>query len=91
MINTIHNITGVILKNIIFPLLIVLLVALISGCETDAQNSGDIKLETQKDSISYFIGSDISRSLKDIKEEVVKIIIFQIMGICLNMIISYLE
>lgn len=58
------------MKNIIYPLLIAILVALISGCETDAQNSGDIKLETQKDSISYFIGSDISRSLTDIKEEV---------------------
>lgn len=58
------------MKNIIYPLLIAILVALISGCETDAQDSGDIKFETQKDSISYFIGSDISRSLVDIKEEV---------------------
>lgn len=58
------------MKNIIYPLLIVLLIALISGCETDAQDSGDVKLETQGDSVSYFIGSDISRSLIDIKDEV---------------------
>ena len=58
------------MKKIIYPLLIVIFVAMISGCETDAQDSGEITLETQKDSISYFIGSDISLSLLDIKEEV---------------------
>jgi FKBP-type peptidyl-prolyl cis-trans isomerase len=57
-------------KNFVYVFITVLLVALISGCETDAQNSGEVKLETQKDSISYFIGSDISRSLADIKDEI---------------------
>ena len=46
------------------------IIALISGCETDAQNSGDVTLDTQKDSISYAIGTNISMSLSDIKEEI---------------------
>lgn len=58
------------MKNFIYPLLIILFGSLIIGCKTDAQDSGDIKLETQKDSISYFIGSDISRSLIDIKDDI---------------------
>lgn len=58
------------MKNIIYPFLMVLVIVVYSGCETGAQESGDVNLETQKDSISYFIGSDISRSLADIKDEV---------------------
>ncbi len=58
------------MKKFMYPIMIVFLITLVSGCETDAQNSGDVKLESQKDSISYFIGSDIARSLVDIKEEI---------------------
>jgi FKBP-type peptidyl-prolyl cis-trans isomerase len=61
---------GEIVKKFIYPFLLVLIFTLILGCETGAQNSGDVKLESQKDSISYFIGSDIARSLVDIKEEI---------------------
>jgi FKBP-type peptidyl-prolyl cis-trans isomerase len=57
-------------KNFIYSFIIVTVFALISGCETGAQNSDEVKLETKKDSISYSIGTNISMSLADIKEEV---------------------
>lgn len=43
------------------------------GCnqQTDAKQSGPLNLETSADSVSYLIGKDISRSLKDIKDDVV--------------------
>ena len=63
-------IQGVNVKNIIYSFLTVFLIILLAGCETDAQNSGEIELATKKDSISYSIGTNISISLADIKEEV---------------------
>ena len=41
------------------------------------QKSGPVQLVTTADSVSYLIGKDISRSLKDVKEEVVLDILFK--------------
>ena len=42
----------------------------IYNCETNTKKTKAVKLETKKDSISYIIGTDISRSLMNIKDEI---------------------
>ena len=39
-------------------------------CKTDTKKAKVVKLETNRDSVSYIIGTDISRSLMDIKDEI---------------------
>ncbi len=42
----------------------------ICNCETNTKKAKAVQLETNKDSVSYIIGTDISRSLIDIKDEI---------------------
>ena len=42
----------------------------IFDCKTDTKKAKAVKLETNRDSVSYIIGTDISRSLIDIKDEI---------------------
>ncbi len=39
------------------------------GCETGAKKSGSVALETNMDSVSYIIGTDMAQSLDNIKSE----------------------
>jgi FKBP-type peptidyl-prolyl cis-trans isomerase len=45
-------------------------ILLINNCGTDTNTSGSATLKTAQDSVSYYIGSDMARSLANIKDEI---------------------
>ena len=68
--NVYHQMKGVAMKVIAVFAVFCGLVLLTFNCETNAAKQEPVTLKTDRDSVSYIVGTDIARSLTDIKDEI---------------------